>query len=642
MRATIPAVHDSVQHGRAGFLQESVAVAILAAAAVWAPLAFGASGTWARLGVELSMTAAVVLWATAGPRAIWLTIVPLCVALLLVLQLVSLPDSWLVWLAPVSAGAWKVAITGIPNAAARVTIDPAATWAGIRAVFLATATASVVTGLARQQSHRRILLAGIGISGVLILITAAFSDRIREYGIMLGILDLTSPISPGQGPLLAHAQSNGVGVGTWVDLGANRYLSESGWIGGCFGTFLYANHLAAAVCVTLPIVVSWWLWLTAGRLPAWVRWPVVVAFATAGAWVAAVLTSSRAGTGALALTIATLITLIAPLRWLRYGFGVAAATVALGAASFFICILLPQQAVLTIVPADFQQQAIKLLADGRGASAHVAMRAFAASPLLGTGLDTFQDVFPKFYKDRYTLFYAHNEYAQLLAETGLLGAAMMIAAVAFLSPRAIRFWRDAPGQYRVLNAGPWAALAGITVHSGFDWNFHLPSIALLALIVFGLCASSVPARKPDDQHKPRIPEYVPRWLLVGCCVILVGWLCRDAVSESGQRQLREAILADRLAQKDPKRPSAIEALNRAIAAGEAAASWDPGDADLLALLGQAYHHAARSIGSERERNVLLGKADRWCLRARTAAAMCRGLPEPVIPVSQAPTSPAKN
>jgi hypothetical protein len=290
--------------------------------------------------------------------------------------------------------------------------------------------------------------------------------------------------------------------------------------------------------------------------------------------------------------------------------------------------------VMSLVPPESKQVVAKLLADGRAGPAHVAARAFFASPVLGTGLDTFRDVFPRFYSDRYTLFYAHNEYAQLLAETGLLGATMLVGLVAFLVPKAIRFWRDAPGQYRILNAGPWAALAGITTHSAFDWNFHLPAIALLTVIVVGLAASSVPGAKTSVPRKAWIPEYLPRWLLAACCVAALGGLWRDAISESVQRRLREAIVADRLASKKPDRPDAAEQLARAISAGESMAKFDPGDADLFVTLGQAHLHLARLTAPGEERNLLLGNADRWFQRARRASAMCRGLPEPVAAAQQ--------
>jgi hypothetical protein len=288
---------------------------------------------------------------------------------------------------------------------------------------------------------------------------------------------------------------------------------------------------------------------------------------------------------------------------------------------------MPSETVLGFVPPDFKQQAAKLLAAGRAGPAHVALRAFVASPFLGTGLDTFQDVFPRFYADKYALFYAHNEYAQLLAETGLLGVVLLGILVWYLAPKAVRFWRDAPGDYRLLNAGPWAGLVGLTAHAAFDWDLHLPALALLAIVVIGLCASSVPAKKPTSSSAWGVPEYVPRWMLVGCCALAVAGMWRDALSETVQRQIREAIVADLLFEKESSRPSAVSKLSQAISVAEGFQRWDSWDANLLVVLGQADLHLARRMPAGAEKAALLGTAARWFQRARLASAMCRGLPE---------------
>lgn len=602
---------------------------ILGAAAIWTPLAFGASATWARFGMELTATAGACLWATGAARPFWLTVAPLVMTAFLLLQLVPLPESLVMQVAPVSAGAWKVATAGAGSSRSCVSVDPAATWVGIQTVLVTLAATAAVIDLGRLQRQRRILLSAVAVSGLLILAIGGIGGRIGENQLLLGFIDISGPILPNQSPINLPSQSNGVGIAEWVEVGNQRYKSDAGWIGGCVGLFLYGNHFAAAVCLTLPVMLSAWLWLTADRIPSWLQWGVAAIATSAAIWAVAWVAGSRAGTGALALTVVTFLSLAAPLRWMRIASGLVAIVLAVGVAIFSALILLPSDTVLSLVPPDFKQTVAKLLADGRAGPAHVAIRAFLASPMLGTGLDTFRDIFPRFYTDRFTLFYAHNEFAQLLAETGLLGVAFVTAFVWYLTPKAVRFWRDAPGQYRILNAGPWAGLAGITAHSAFDWDLHLPAIALLTVIVVGLAASSVPARKPTGASKPLIPEYVPRWLLVVCCVIAAAGLWRDAISESVQRQLREAIVADRLAEKDPKRPDATETLARAIFAGESLARFDPNDADLLVTLGQAHLHLARLNPPGEERDLLLGNAERWFQRARKASAMCRGLPEPV-------------
>jgi O-antigen ligase len=72
----------------------------------------------------------------------------------------------------------------------------------------------------------------------------------------------------------------------------------------------------------------------------------------------------------------------------------------------------------------------------RWAALRLALDAFAAHPILGIGLDRFV-----FYSDihaQYGLFPTHDAYTQVLAELGLLGACLLLAAVACILVALIR------------------------------------------------------------------------------------------------------------------------------------------------------------------------------------------------------------
>lgn len=611
----------------------SVAAFFLAAGAVWAPLAFGSSSTWARFGVEITMTAAACLWGGSGRRPVFLTATPLIVACSLVSQLVPLPESLLVAVAPISAGAWKVATAGMPIGWGRVTLDPAATWTGIRTILVFLAATVAIIDMARSQQVRRLLLMAIASSGVLILLVGAIGGRMGNDFRMLGLIDVAGPLAQSQSPLLLPSQSNGVGVADWVEVAGMRYNADAGFIGGCVGLFRYGNHFAAAICLTLPVMLAVWLWATAGKIPSWLAWGVVGISACFAMWAVVEVAGSRAGAGALMLALFSLVFLAAPVRAIRVVAGVAMVATVFALLVFLILIFMPTDTVLQAVPEEYRKTIGEILFAARAGPARVAMRAFAASPFFGTGVDTFRCVFPRFYSGKETLFYAHNELAQLLAEAGTLGVVWFAAMVWYLAPKAIRFWRDAPGQYRVLNAGPWAAVVGIGAHSAFDWNLHLAAISLLTCILVGLSASSVPATKTESSLELlHIPESIPRWLLVACCAGSSVFLFRDAVSETVQRHLREAIVADRMASRDPKREPADRLLADAIAAGQSMAGWDRGDSSLMACLGQAQLHLAGRQPPGPQRDLLLGKAEQSFQRARMKSAMCRGLPEPLRPV----------
>lgn len=608
------------------------AALVLAAGAVWAPLAFGSSSTWARFGVEITMAAAACIWAGSGRRPVWLTTIPVIVAGSLFSQLVPLPESLLVAVAPVSAGAWKVAMSGMPATWGRVTLDPAATLTGIRTLFVFLAATFAIIDMARHQRVRRLLLMAIAVSGVLILLIGAIGGRMGNNFLMLGLIDIAGPLESSWSQFILPSQSNGVGVTDWVEVAGMRYNADPGFIGGCVGLFRYGNHFAAAICLTLPVVFSVWIWATAEKIPAWLAWAVVGIGAGVAMWAVAEVAGSRAGAGALVLALFSFVFLAAPLRPIRVVAGFAMVSTIVALLIFLILIFMPTDAVLQVVPEEHKKTVGEILFAARAGPARVAMRAFAASPLLGTGLDTFRYVFPRFYNGNETLFYAHNELAQLLAEAGALGVLWLAAMIWYFAPKATRFWRDASGQYRVLNAGPWAALIGIAAHSAFDWDLHLAANALLTCIVVGLNASSVPATKMESSPNVRVPEPIPRWLLLACCALSSIFLFRDAVSETVQRHVREAIVADRMVTQDPKREPADHQLAEAIAAGEEMVRWDPGDSSLMACLGQAQLHLAARQPPGPQREFLLGRAEQSFRRALSASAMSRGLPESARPI----------
>lgn len=116
------------------------------------------------------------------------------------------------------------------------------------------------------------------------------------------------------------------------------------------------------------------------------------------------------------------------------------------------------------------------------------MRMFAKRPLLGWGIGTFEDVYPQF-RSFYTNFLidkAHNDYLQLLAETGMVGFACTIW---FLAASLRTGWRNIHKWSSDINASVAAVavlgISGILVHSLVDFNLQIPANALL---FYSLCA----------------------------------------------------------------------------------------------------------------------------------------------------------
>ena len=121
-----------------------------------------------------------------------------------------------------------------------------------------------------------------------------------------------------------------------------------------------------------------------------------------------------------------------------------------------------------------------------------SLRMFSHRPVWGWGLGTFPTVYPS-YRSFYTNLFineAHNDYAQLLVETGLLGFALMLWFLICLYRNGLptsRRW-----EFKWDRAVSFAALLGCTgilFHSFVDFNLQIPANAALFYVLCGLAAS---------------------------------------------------------------------------------------------------------------------------------------------------------
>ena len=131
-----------------------------------------------------------------------------------------------------------------------------------------------------------------------------------------------------------------------------------------------------------------------------------------------------------------------------------------------------------------------------------SLKLFAKRPLLGWGLATFPITYPQ-YRSFYTNSFvneAHNDYAQLLVETGVLGFGLMIWFLVQLYRRGfpqLQGWQS--GWDRALSVSALTACTGILVHSLVDFNLHIPANAAFFYVSCGLAASDLQVRSCSDR-----------------------------------------------------------------------------------------------------------------------------------------------
>jgi len=135
-----------------------------------------------------------------------------------------------------------------------------------------------------------------------------------------------------------------------------------------------------------------------------------------------------------------------------------------------------------------------------------ALQMFRAKPILGWGLGTFPVVYPQF-RTFYTNFFvneAHNDYAQLLAEMGLLGfgalAWYMIVLYRQIRRRLGKWSTDVDGAVALACA---LGVIGILVHSLVDFNLQIPANAALFYVLATIAAG------PPLLQRTKRPRRVP-------------------------------------------------------------------------------------------------------------------------------------
>lgn len=159
------------------------------------------------------------------------------------------------------------------------------------------------------------------------------------------------------------------------------------------------------------------------------------------------------------------------------------------------------------------------------------------APILGVGLGGFEDAFrahqPLAIWSGYLVDYAHNDYLQLLAETGIAGAVILVWALVGLVTFVVVRWMGRQDPFvRGLVTGGLGALAAILAHSLTDFGLHMPANALLLVTLSALLPAVVTLRMHRTGYRVDLPTWraplssmtsrmAATAVLVGC-VVAVG------------------------------------------------------------------------------------------------------------------------
>ena len=248
--------------------------------------------------------------------------------------------------------------------------------------------------------------------------------------------------------------------------------------GAVYGAYVNHNHYAGLMELLLPIVL---VLAFSGLVRGAKR--VLLVFAAILMVASVFLSLSRGG-----MFSVTVEALFLAIFWTRQFSPRKSAAV-------FVLFCLVTAAFLTWVAPEQVGNRIGDLHDPSRLSIHRdSLRMFAAHPFLGSGFGTFATAFPRYRIsfDGFLVNHAHDDYLELLLDTGLAGFGVAAWFVILLYRHGLRNLRAA----RVSPAAMFstAALAGCTgllTHSLVDFNLHIPANAALFYV---LCATATRTR----------------------------------------------------------------------------------------------------------------------------------------------------
>jgi O-antigen ligase len=124
-----------------------------------------------------------------------------------------------------------------------------------------------------------------------------------------------------------------------------------------------------------------------------------------------------------------------------------------------------------------------------------SLRMLRDHSVIGIGLGNFEIAYPQYqsFPTDLTVDYAHNDYAEVIAETGLAGAVLIFAALALFFRLAFRDWgRPLSSGHDWIAMGAAVGCCGLLVHSFFDFNLHIPANAAWFAVLAGIATTHEP------------------------------------------------------------------------------------------------------------------------------------------------------
>jgi O-antigen ligase len=269
-----------------------------------------------------------------------------------------------------------------------------------------------------------------------------------------------------------------------------------------FGPYVNRNHFAGFVELVIPVSL---VPLMLGKVRR-ERWFAVSIFALLPIG-ALFLSASRGGI----LSFAAEIGVLGLLLVLRRAGG--RHVLAGGLVLLLAFLLVSWLGVRQILERFSSMQSLEVTVGKRATMRQDAWHIFRDHPWTGTGLGTLPLVFPAYESlyDGKIVNHAHNDYLEMLADTGLagaLGCAWFLGVLFFVSLKQLLVTDSSFAA--ALHLSGLVACCGFLVHSLVDFNLHMPGNALLFFLMALLSTAQIlpaPAKR-QPRSKRETPENI--------------------------------------------------------------------------------------------------------------------------------------
>jgi O-antigen ligase len=280
------------------------------------------------------------------------------------------------------------------------------------------------------------------------------------------------------------------------------------------GTYINPDHLAGFLELVLPLPLAL---LLAGRISVVTR--IILGYATLTILGGLVVTFSRGGWVAAAVGLMVLLGFLLCHRNHRVT-AIIVLVVLVGGGAVFTKYYLSNSVTFTrrMQAADRSNQVVEITdASSRLETWAGAVRMWRDHPWWGVGPGQFDYRFRQYRPEALQTRpdHVHDDYLELLAEMGLVGAAIVVVGAGLFIFGLKQTWphvRRAENDFGsgmstryALFLGAISGLSALAVHSLVDFNLHIPANALAGTVVLGMLASNLRFATKRHWVRARLP-----------------------------------------------------------------------------------------------------------------------------------------